>query len=55
MKVLKWADVGFECERVRGESLDDVLKQTAAHAKQVHKVDVTPEIAEKVKAAIRTE
>jgi predicted small metal-binding protein len=56
MKVLKCADVGFECEGViRAESLDEVLKQAAAHAKEVHKVDVTPEIAEKVRAAIRTE
>ena len=40
MKVLKCADVGFECEGViRAESLDEVLKQAAAHAKQVHKVE----------------
>lgn len=56
MKVLKCADVGFQCEGViRAESVDAVLQQAAAHAKQVHGVEVTPEIAEKVKAAIRTE
>jgi len=56
MKVLKCADVGFQCEGViRAESVDEVLRQAAAHAKQVHQVDVTPEIADKVKAAIRTE
>ena len=56
MKVLKCADVGFQCEGViRAESVDEVLQQAAAHAKQVHQVDVTPEIADKVKAAIRTE
>jgi predicted small metal-binding protein len=32
-----------------------VLRQAAAHANEVHQVEVTPEIAEKVKAAIRTE
>jgi predicted small metal-binding protein len=56
MKTLKCADVGFQCEGViKAESEDEVLRQAAAHAKQVHQVDVTPEIAEKVKAAIRTE
>jgi predicted small metal-binding protein len=56
MKVLKCADVGFSCEGViRAESIDEVLRQAAVHAKEVHQVDVTPEIAEKVKAAIRTE
>ena len=56
MQVLKCADVGFRCEGViRAESLDEVLRQAAMHAKQVHQVDVTPEIVEKVKAAIRTE
>jgi predicted small metal-binding protein len=56
MKVLKCADLGFQCEGiVRAESVDEVLQQAAAHAKAVHGVDVTPELAEKVKAATRTE
>ena len=56
MKVLKCADVGFHCDGViRAESVDEVLQLAAAHAKAVHGVDVTPEIAQKVKAAIRTE
>ena len=56
MKVLKCPDLGFECEGVvRAESVDRVLQQVAAHAKQVHQLDVTPELAEKAKAAIRTE
>lgn len=56
MKVLKCADVGFECDGViRAESTEEVLRQAAAHARQVHGLEVTPEVAEKVKAAIRTE
>lgn len=56
MKVLKCADVGFQCDGViRAESEDEVLRQAAVHAKQVHQLDVTPDIAEKVKAAIRNE
>lgn len=56
MKVLKCADVGFQCEGViRAKSVDEVLRQAAAHAKQVHQVEVTPEMVEKVKEVIRTE
>jgi predicted small metal-binding protein len=56
MKTLKCADVGFQCDGViRAESVDEVLRQAAAHAKEVHGVEVTPEVAEKVKAAIRTD
>jgi hypothetical protein len=34
MKVLKCADVGFQCKGViRAESVDEVLRQAAAHAK----------------------
>ena len=52
MKVLKCADVGFQCDGViRAPTEEEVLQQAAAHAKQVHQLDVTPEIAEKVKAA----
>ena len=56
VKVLKCADVGFQCAGViRAESVDEVLRQAAAHARDVHGLEVTPEIADKVKAAIRTE
>ena len=56
MKVLKCADLGFQCAGViRAESMDEVLQQAASHAKAVHGVDVTPDLAEKVKAATRTE
>jgi predicted small metal-binding protein len=38
-----------------GESEEDLLKQVAAHAAKAHGVmEVTPELAAKVKAAIRT-
>jgi predicted small metal-binding protein len=56
MKVLKCADLGFQCAGViRAESVDEVLQQAAAHASQVHGVEVTPELAAKVKAATRSE
>jgi predicted small metal-binding protein len=39
----------------RGETEAEVLKAAAAHAKQVHGLDATPELVEKVKAAIKEE
>lgn len=53
-KVLNCRDVGFDCEGVvRGPDEESVLADAAAHAKAVHGVDVTPEIAAQVRAAIR--
>lgn len=53
-KVLRCRDIGFDCDAVvRAASEEEVLEQAAAHAKTVHGVEVTPEIAEQVKAAIR--
>jgi predicted small metal-binding protein len=51
---LRCRDVGFDCTGVvRGASKEDVLKQAAAHAAQVHGTTVTPELAEKVSSLIR--
>lgn len=55
-KTMKCGDLmpgcGFEAT---GETVEDVLQQAAAHAKEAHGLDVTTELAEKVKAAIRDE
>lgn len=54
MYELKCKDVGFDCPGVvRGATKEEVLKQAAAHAKQVHNTEVTPELAEKVSSLIR--
>jgi predicted small metal-binding protein len=46
MKELRCRDVGFDCDGViRGETVDDVLAQAGPHAKDVHGVEVTPEMA----------
>jgi predicted small metal-binding protein len=46
--------VGFECAGVvRGASKEEVLEQAAAHAREVHKVEVTPELAAKVSSLIQ--
>jgi len=45
---------GFDCEHeVRAASAEEVLQQAAEHARTVHDVEVTPEMAEQVKGLIR--
>ena len=53
MYELRCKDVGFDCPGVvRGATKDEVLKQAAAHAADVHGTVVTPELAAKVSALI---
>ncbi len=54
MKELRCRDVGFDCDAVvHGETVEDVLAQTAPHAKQAHGVEVTPEQAAQISGLIR--
>jgi predicted small metal-binding protein len=54
MKTLHCADAGFECKAiVQAETVEEVLAQAAEHAKTVHGVAVTPELAEQIKTLIR--
>lgn len=55
-KELRCRDVGLDCEfETRGESEEEVLRQAAAHARSAHQItEMTPELASKVRAAIRT-
>jgi predicted small metal-binding protein len=56
MKTLHCADAGFDCKAVvRAESEDEVLQQAAVHAKQVHGVDVTPEMVDQIRPLIKDE
>jgi predicted small metal-binding protein len=56
MKTLHCSDAGFDCTAVvRGDTEQDVLQQAAQHAKTVHQVDVTPEMAEQIKTLIKEE
>jgi predicted small metal-binding protein len=46
-------DCDFE---VRGSSEDEVMRQAAAHAQRTHGIqEITPELADRVRKAIRTE
>jgi predicted small metal-binding protein len=54
MKELKCRDAGFDCDAVvHGESVDDVMAQAGPHAKDVHGVEVTPEMAGQLRALVR--
>ncbi len=53
MYELRCRDVGFDCPGVvHGATKEDVLKQAAEHAADVHSTQVTPALAEKVSAHI---
>ena len=54
VKELKCRDVGFDCDAVvHGETVDDVMAQAGPHAKDVHGVDVTPEMAGQIRSVVR--
>jgi predicted small metal-binding protein len=56
MRTLYCADAGFDCKAVIREATDEeVLRQAAAHAQNVHGVSVTPELAESIQKLIKEE
>ena len=56
MKILRCSDLGFNCEAVvRAGTEEEVLQIAAEHAKEVHGVNVTPEMAEQFKTKIKEE
>jgi predicted small metal-binding protein len=56
-KVMRCNDVVGNCDFVApGESEQDVMEQAADHARTAHQVsDLTPELADKARSAIRDE
>lgn len=55
-KVLYCRDAGFDCGAVvRGQTVDEIMKAAAEHGKQVHNLEVTPQLAEQLKGLIRDE
>ena len=56
MKTLRCSDAGFDCQGViKGATEEDVLSQAAKHAREVHQVEVTPEMAATLRTLIRDE
>lgn len=55
--VVQCRDIGFDCEGVvKAENEEDLMKQVAAHAGEVHDIsEVTPELVEKVRAVVTIE
>jgi predicted small metal-binding protein len=54
MRQLKCRDAGFVCDAVvEGETTEEVLAQAGPYAKDVHNVDMTPDIAEAIAGKIR--
>ncbi|WP_161470973.1 DUF1059 domain-containing protein [Tropicimonas marinistellae] len=55
-RVMKCRDVMPGCRfETRGQSDEEILRAAEKHAREVHGVDVTAELAERVKEAIRLE
>ena len=56
MKILRCREVGFDCDQeIRAQSEEEVLREAAEHAQQIHGVEVTPALAAQVKSNIRDE
>jgi len=54
MKTLKCSDIGFDCAAVvNAETIGEMLDQAAAHAKEVHGVAVTVEMAKEIATKIQ--
>jgi predicted small metal-binding protein len=56
MKVLNCRDAGFDCNKViMADNENEVMRQAAEHAREVHGMEVTPEMAQEIKSLIREE
>ena len=54
MKQLMCRDAGFDCEAVvRAESVDELMAQVGPHAREAHRVEVTPELAGRLATLVR--
>lgn len=56
MRTLHCRDAGFDCDGViRAGSDEEVMGQAAQHAREVHGVEATPEMAAQLRGLIREE
>ena len=56
MKTLRCRDAGFDCEAVvQAETTEQVMEQVRPHARDVHGVEVTPDMEEQLTSLIREE
>ena len=55
-KVLHWSDLVKDCNyQLQAESEEEILQAAAEHAQSVHGMEVTSELAEAVRNAIKEE
>ena len=55
-KVIHCGDMGCGCDFVvRGETMEEVLKVGVEHGKEVHEMNVTPDMLELIKGMVRDE
>ena len=55
-KILRCRDVGPDCDAdVRGDTEDEILEQSGGHAQADRGLEVTPELVEVVRSAIKDE
>ena len=54
-KSISCRDVGMDCDfKAQAETMEELLQKCSEHAKSGHGIDeIPPELAEKVKAAVR--
>jgi predicted small metal-binding protein len=54
-KSISCRDVGLDCDfKAQAETMEELMQKCSAHAKSSHGIDkIPPELAEKVKAAVR--
>lgn len=56
MRTLHCKDAGFDCEGViRAETDEQVLQGAAQHAREVHGVEASPEMAHQLRGLIKDE
>lgn len=56
MKTLHCSDAGFDCSAVIQANTDEeILQQAAEHARAVHNVEVTPQMAAQITTLIKDE
>jgi predicted small metal-binding protein len=53
MKELACRDAGFDCDAVvRGDSVEEVMAQAGPHTRRAHGVEVTPEMAARIRTLV---
>ena len=56
MKTLHCRDAGFDCQGIiTANTEEEVLKQAAQHAQEVHGLSVTPEVSDQLRTLIKDE